>query len=101
MVNVQRSALDEGGESLNVEPQAYGGRKILAHLRWDFIWSTHILIDVDTYMVSSIELRLLENMYLLALIHNISSTVVIVIFIIIDPWTGIEAWSFIHETVIF
>ena len=25
---VQRSALDEGGESLNVEPQANGGRKI-------------------------------------------------------------------------
>ena len=32
MMNVQRSALDEGGESLNVEPQANGGRKILAHL---------------------------------------------------------------------
>ena len=29
MMNVQRSALDEGGESLNVEPQANGGRKIL------------------------------------------------------------------------
>lgn len=29
MIYVQRSALDEGGESLNVEPQANGGRKIL------------------------------------------------------------------------
>ena len=29
MMNVQRLALDEGGESLNVEPQANGGRKIL------------------------------------------------------------------------
>ena len=29
MVDFQRSALDEGGESLNVEPQANGGRKIL------------------------------------------------------------------------
>ena len=27
MVNVQRSSLDEG-----VEPQAYGGRKILTHI---------------------------------------------------------------------
>ena len=46
---------------------------------------------VDTLVVSHIELRLYENTYLLALIHIISSTVVIVIFIIIDPWTGIEA----------
>ena len=40
-MNVQRSALDEGGESLNVEPQAYGGRKILVliNIRND-IWST-------------------------------------------------------------
>ena len=37
MVDFQRSALDEGGESLNVEPQANGGRKILAHYLWDDI----------------------------------------------------------------
>jgi hypothetical protein len=30
MIYVQRSALDEGGESLNVELQANGRRKILA-----------------------------------------------------------------------
>ena len=35
MMNVQRSALDEGGESLNVEPQAYGGRKILVHVKME------------------------------------------------------------------
>ena len=32
MVNVQRSTLDEGAKALKVEPQAYGGRKILALL---------------------------------------------------------------------
>ena len=38
---VQRSALDEGGESLNVEPQANGGRKILV-LNY-FLGMTHDL----------------------------------------------------------
>ena len=56
MMNVQRSSPDG-----RVEPQANGGRKILAHCMWDDIWSTHILIDVDSLVLSSIELRLLEN----------------------------------------
>ena len=58
MVDFQRSSPDG-----RVEPQAYRGRKILALLgdKRDDIWSTHILIDVDTYIVSSIELRLLEK----------------------------------------
>ena len=61
MVDVQRSALGEGGESLNVEPQVYGGRKMLVlfdtynNKNRNDIWSTHILIDVDT--LSSISYR--------------------------------------------
>ena len=37
MKNVQRSTLDEGAKALKVEPQANGGRKILAHYLWDDI----------------------------------------------------------------
>ena len=72
MVDSQRSALGEGGESLNVEPQAYGGRKILALLgdKRDDIWSTHYLMIVDIYMISLIELRLLEKNCIYKLLYK-------------------------------
>ena len=42
VINVQRSALDEGGESLNVDLQANGRRKILA-LYEEYIGMTYDL----------------------------------------------------------
>ena len=63
MVDVQRLSPDG-----RVKPQANGGRKIPAlthnNMRKDVKQSTHWVMPVDTLVVSSIELRLLEKNYI-------------------------------------
>ena len=50
MVNVQRLADDVGGESLNVKPQANGGRKILTLLKWEGLQIVYALGNASGYL---------------------------------------------------